>query len=292
MGCRQKSTRLRTEQGKSEVSETSKIDASLAADPGPAVPTPDRGSVTVEHLGKRYVRVVGREIVHTEALTDVSLTVGPREFVSLIGPSGCGKTTVLKVLAGLVTPTSGTVRIAGADVVGPGTDRATVFQQAGLMPWKTVLGNIELALEFAGIARTERKRRSKHYLDLVGLQDFSKYYPTELSGGMQQRVGIARALALETDVLLMDEPFGALDAITRTTMQTELLRIWSQEKKSVLFVTHSIEEALLLSDRVAVMKNGEILETVTVPLPRPRDRADLIENPEARKLTLHLESML
>lgn len=274
------------------MSGTSKIDDGLVADPGSESPASDSGSVTVEHLGKRYVRVVGREIVHTDALTDVSLTVGPREFVSLIGPSGCGKTTVLKVLAGLVTPTSGTVRIAGADVVGPGTDRATVFQQAGLMPWKTVIGNIELALEFAGIARAERKKRVRHYLELVGLQDFSKYYPSELSGGMQQRIGIARALALETDVLLMDEPFGALDAITRTAMQTELLRIWSQEKKSVLFVTHSIEEALLLSDRVAVMKDGGILETVTVPLPRPRNRADLAENPEARKLTLHLESML
>src|SRR5690606_121565 len=161
-----------------------------------------------------------------------------------------------------------------------------------LMPWKTVLDNVLLALVFAKVPRAERRERALRYLDLVGLSAFHDHYPGELSGGMQQRVGIARALALEPRVLLMDEPFGALDAITRHQMQTELVRIWEQARKSVLFVTHSIEEALLLSDRVVVMTNGGIAETVEIDLPRPRTRSQMLTDPAASQLRVHLESLL
>lgn len=252
----------------------------------------DHAGIRIRGLVKTYVRTVGREIIRTDALLDVSLDVRPEEFVSLIGPSGCGKTTVLKVLAGLSPATAGEVLIGGGRVVGPGTDRATVFQQAGLMPWKSVRANVILAMEFAKVSKGERGLRADKYLSLVGLDDFRDHYPAELSGGMQQRVGIARALSLQPQVLLMDEPFGALDAITRNQMQTELLRIWEQEKKSVLFVTHSIEEALLLSDRVVVMNDGTVVDDVTIDIDRPRTRQGLLNDPRARELRQHLENLL
>lgn len=252
----------------------------------------DHSGIRIRGLMKTYVRTVGREIIRTDALRDVSLDVRPEEFVSLIGPSGCGKTTVLKVLAGLSPATAGEVVIGSERVTGPGTDRATVFQQAGLMPWKSVYQNIILAMEFAKVPKIERGSRADKYLSLVGLDDFRHHYPAELSGGMQQRVGIARALALEPQVLLMDEPFGALDAITRNQMQTELLRIWDQAKKSVLFVTHSIEEALLLSDRVVVMNDGTVVDDVSIDIDRPRTRQGILNDPVARNLRQHLENLL
>ena len=266
---------------------------------GPETESADEGKGHSEHTGirvrglrKTYVRTVGREIIRTEALRDVSLDVRPEEFVSLIGPSGCGKTTVLKILAGLSAPTAGDVWIGSRRVTGPGTDRATVFQQAGLMPWKSVYDNVMLAMEFAKVPKGDRAARADRYLALVGLNEFRDHYPMELSGGMQQRVGIARALSLEPRVLLMDEPFGALDAITRHEMQTELLAMWEREKKSVLFVTHSIEEALLLSDRVAVMKDGAVVDSVPLEIERPRTRHGLLSDPIAQRLRQHLEGLL
>ena len=272
-------------------------DATPTRDTPTAAPAADVGGATtggirIVGLAKTYERVHGREVVRTHALRRVDLEVRPREFVSLIGPSGCGKTTVLKVIAGLLRPTAGYVEVEGRRVTGPGTDRGTVFQQAALMPWKTVLDNVLLALEFAKVPRAERRERALRYLDLVGLSAFHDHYPSELSGGMQQRVGIARALALEPRVLLMDEPFGALDAITRHQMQTELVRIWEQARKSVLFVTHSIEEALLLSDRIVVMSHGTVAETVDITLPRPRSRSEMLTDPDAQALRVHLESLL
>lgn len=248
--------------------------------------------ISVKGLTKVYERTTRREIVRTRALTGVDMEVKPREFVALIGPSGCGKTTVLKILAGLLAPTGGEVRIGDKRVRGPGTDRATVFQSPGLMPWKTVLGNVQLALEFAGKKSSVRSETARRYVDLVGLRDFHDHYPGELSGGMQQRVGIARALAIQPNVLLMDEPFGALDALTRNQMQTELLSIWEKEKRTVLFVTHSMDEAILLSDWVVVMKEGAITTEVEVALPRPRLREELVESQAAAELKRQLVELL
>ena len=250
------------------------------------------GGIEVVGLCKTYRRVVGREISLTAALADVSFSIAPQEFVTVIGPSGCGKSTIMKIVAGLLEASSGTVTVSGRPVDGPGADRGCVFQFPGLMPWKTVVDNVELALEFAGVPRQERKRRAEQYVDLVGLGGFKQHHPGELSGGMQQRVGIARALAIEPAVLLMDEPFGALDAITRTRMQDELLRIWEQTKKTVLFITHSVEEAVVLSDRVLVMGNGVIAADVTIDLARPRSRDALLADPRTLKLMRDLERLI
>ncbi len=235
---------------------------------------------------------VGREIVRTLALDGVSFEIRPHEFVSLIGPSGCGKSTVLRIAGGLQVPTSGTIRVGGIPVSGPGPDRATVFQTPGLMPWRTVIDNVGMPLELAGIGKAERRSRATEYVELVGLQDFTDHYPRELSGGMQQRVGIARALAVEPQVLLMDEPFGALDAISRERMQDELLRLWEHTQKDVLFVTHSIDEAILLSDRVLVMGNGVMAAEVPIDLPRPRSRKTLLSDPRTLDLMRVLEEKL
>ena len=207
------------------------------------------------------------------ALKDLSLEVGKGEFVSIVGPSGCGKSTFLNLLLGLIKPDSGEMKLSGAPITGPGLERAMVFQEFGLLPWRTVRANVELGLELKGISVTERAQRATELIKLVGLKDFERHYPHELSGGMKQRVGLARALATEPEVLLMDEPFAALDAQTRDLMQTELLEIWERTKKTVLFVTHSIEEAAYLSDRVIVMtaRPGRAKTVLPVTLPRPRE---------------------
>jgi NitT/TauT family transport system ATP-binding protein len=248
--------------------------------------------ILVSDLAKTYERIAKREIVRTHALSGVNLHVRSKEFVALIGPSGCGKTTVLKIIAGLLTPTKGEVLIEGKKVSGPGTDRATVFQSPGLMPWKSVVDNVVLALEFAGIPKSQRRARAVKYVNAVGLDEFHDHYPGELSGGMQQRVGIARALAIEPQVLLMDEPFGALDAMTRSHMQEELVRIWEHERRTVLFVTHSIDEAVLLSDRIVVMRDGVIREEVIVDIDRPRSRESLLEDKRALELKHRLIELL
>ena len=207
------------------------------------------------------------------ALSDFSLEVGKGEFVSIVGPSGCGKSSFLNILLGLIRPDSGEVQLNGARITGPGQERAMVFQEFGLLPWRTVTANVELGLELKGIAPAQRAERSAELIKLVGLKDFANHYPHELSGGMKQRVGLARALATEPEVLLMDEPFAALDAQTRDLMQMELLQIWEHTKKTVLFVTHSIEEAAYLSDRVIVMsaRPGRTKDILKIELPRPRD---------------------
>jgi NitT/TauT family transport system ATP-binding protein len=207
------------------------------------------------------------------ALRGFNLEVGKGEFVSIVGPSGCGKSTFLNLLLGLIKPDSGEMTLAGSPISGPGQERAMVFQEFGLLPWRTVRANVELGLELKRIASPERAQRATELITLVGLKDFERHYPHELSGGMKQRVGLARALATEPEVLLMDEPFAALDAQTRDLMQTELLQIWERTKKTVLFVTHSIEEAAYLSDRVIIMtaRPGRAKETLEIRLPRPRD---------------------
>lgn len=207
------------------------------------------------------------------ALTGLNLTVGKGEFVSIVGPSGCGKSTFLNVLLGLIPHDGGTLTLDGAPIKGPGRERAMVFQEFGLLPWRTVAGNIELGLELKGTPAPQRAAAAEGLIQLVGLKGFEKHYPHELSGGMKQRVGLARALATEPEVLLMDEPFAALDAQTRDLMQTELLDIWERTNKTVLFVTHSIEEAAYLSDRVIVMtaRPGRTKDVLRIDLPRPRD---------------------
>jgi NitT/TauT family transport system ATP-binding protein len=207
------------------------------------------------------------------ALSDFSLEVNRGEFVSVVGPSGCGKSTFLNLLLGLIHPDAGEMRLDGAPIAGPGQERAMVFQEFGLLPWRTVRANVELGLELKGVSSAERSGHATELIKLVGLQGFERHYPHELSGGMKQRVGLARALATEPQVLLMDEPFAALDAQTRDLMQAELLQIWERTKKTVLFVTHSIEEAAYLSDRVMVMtaRPGRAKEILKINLPRPRD---------------------
>jgi NitT/TauT family transport system ATP-binding protein len=207
------------------------------------------------------------------ALARFDIDVREGEFLSIVGPSGCGKSTFLNVLLGLLRPDSGDVTVDGRRISGPGTDRAMVFQEFGLLPWRTVAGNVELGLELKRLPTEMRRDISRRLIEMVGLAGFEGHYPHELSGGMKQRVGLARALATNPEVLLMDEPFAALDAQTRDLMQVELLRIWQQARKTVLFVTHQIEEAVYLSDRVMVMtkRPGNAKRMFDIGLPRPRD---------------------
>jgi NitT/TauT family transport system ATP-binding protein len=232
--------------------------------------------IRIEALSKRYFRPAsdrsGVELLHV--LDGVALELRPHEFVSLIGPSGCGKTTLLRMIAGLVKPDDGRVLVGSRAVTGPGPERAMVFQDFALMPWASVLDNVAFGLKLRGTPRAERERRARELIEMVGLAGFEKSVPRQLSGGMQQRVGLARALAVDPQILLLDEPFGALDEISRRIMQDELIRIWETEKKTAVFVTHSVEEAVFLSDRIVVMtaRPGRIAETIEVGLPRPRTR--------------------
>lgn len=209
------------------------------------------------------------------AVDDVNLTVQDNEFITLLGPSGCGKTTLLRMLAGLVDY-DGAVLVDGTPVTGPSPSRAMVFQSFALLPWANVVRNIAFGLELQGVKKADRLKTAEQLAELVGLRGFENSLPRQLSGGMRQRVGLARALAVKPEVLLMDEPFGALDEQTKWVMQDELLRIWEEEPKTVLFVTHSIDEAILLADRVVVMASqpGRIAHIEDVYLPRPRSRAD------------------
>jgi NitT/TauT family transport system ATP-binding protein len=206
------------------------------------------------------------------AVQGFTLSVARNEFLTLLGPSGCGKSTFLMAVDGIVPLAGGEISIGGAAVQGPGKDRAIVFQEFALLPWRTVHGNVEFGLELKRLPPAERRERARHYIGMVGLEPFAEYFPYQLSGGMKQRVAIARALATEPQILLMDEPFGALDAQTREEMGEELLRIWEREQRTVIFVTHSIDEAILLGDRVVVMASrpGRVREVFGVPLPRPR----------------------
>jgi NitT/TauT family transport system ATP-binding protein len=228
------------------------------------------------------------------ALYNISLVIRKNEFVSLLGPSGCGKTTLIRIIAGLIPADRGEVVVNGQKVTAPGRDRCMVFQQFGLLPWRTVLSNVEFGLEIERVPKEERRRAAEKYLDLVGLRGFEDYYPHQISGGMQQRVGIARALSKQPDILLMDEPFGAVDAQTREQLQEELLKIWNQTNTTVVFVTHSIDEAVYLSDRVVVMqaRPGRIREEVAIDLPRPRWEGDVKANPRFAQLRSQLRESL
>ena len=220
----------------------------------------------IEHLHKTF------GLVQDRVVEDFDLELGRGEFVTLIGPSGCGKTTVLRIAAGLLSPTSGQVFVAGAPSLGPSRDKAIVFQHFNLFPWRNAIDNVAYGLEIQGMGRTERLKVAREYLTLVGLERYANHYPWQLSGGQQQRIGIARALAINPKLILMDEPFGALDALTREYLQGQLQQICVERELTVLFVTHSMDEAIYLSDRIVVMgtRPGRIIAEFEVNLPKPR----------------------
>ena len=221
----------------------------------------------VSHLGKTFGEL--------RALQDINLAVERGEFIALVGPSGCGKTTFLRIVAGLEPASSGEVTLDGRAVRSPGADRGFVFQSDNLLPWRTVFANAIIGREVAGRVGPAERQRTMEFLKLVGLEGFERYHPRQLSGGMRQRVNLARALAIDPEILLMDEPFSSLDAQTREIMQTELMRIWEDGRKTVLFVTHQIDEAVFLADRVLVFarRPGRLRESVVIELPRPRSLA-------------------
>jgi NitT/TauT family transport system ATP-binding protein len=225
-----------------------------------------------------------------KALENTNFVVKSSEFLCIVGPSGCGKTTLLRMIAGLDYPSSGEIILDGERVCGPSPDRGMVFQEYSLFPWKTVLKNVEFGLEILGIPN--KRKIAEEYLELVGLKDFENSYPYELSGGMKQRVAIARALATDPALLLMDEPFGSVDAQTRNVLQRELLEIWQRTKKTILFVTHSVDEAVYLADRVAVMspRPGRITTCMTIDISRPRKRTSMEANKVREQLLMRLAS--
>jgi len=246
--------------------------------------------IDIDHAAKTFVTRGGDEVV---ALSDVSLTVARNEFVCLVGPSGCGKSTLLRLVAGLVTLTSGTVSVGGTAVTEPREDTGIVFQAPTLLPWASILDNVLFPLDMMGKLDAAGRARARDLLDLVGLSGFESKHPRELSGGMQQRAGICRALVHDPDILLMDEPFGALDALTREELTIELMRICRERPKTILFVTHSIPEAVLLADRVVVMspRPGRIAEIIDVPLPRPRD-FDMEARSEFQSITRRIRELI
>ncbi len=250
----------------------------------PAEAAPITPKIVAERINKIFQvrRNEGKGTREFVAIKDLELQVRQGEFLTIVGPSGCGKSTFLDMLAGLNHPSSGEIRIDGKKITGPALDRGIVLQGYALFPWRTVRENVAFGLEVKGTSKEERFRISQEYIDLVGLQGFEDRYPYELSGGMKQRVAIARALAYDPEVLLMDEPFAAVDAQTRETLQDELLRIWEETHKTIVFVTHSIDEAVFLADRVAVMaiNPGCIKEIVTIGLPRPRRIGDIRSSPD------------
>ena len=245
--------------------------------------------LSLRRLSKTYFDAyAGR---HVTAVHDVSLDVPKGEFVSIVGPSGCGKTTILNMVAGFIPPSGGEILLDGRAVSGPGPDRGVVFQSFALFPWKTVLENVAFGPKMRGATRPERERIAREYLALAGLAHAADRYPNELSGGMQQRVGVARALANHPDVLLMDEPFASVDAQTRMTLQEELTRIWQERRPTILFITHDVAEAVFLANRVVVLSKGRVLDEIEVGLPRPRQWDALIESDSFKALSgrvLHL----
>ena len=245
------------------------------------------GSVEISHISREFVRDDGDKVI---ALSDITLSIADDEFVSFVGPSGCGKTTLLRIIAGLDNANTGEVRVDGSLITGPGQKVGMVFQEYSLFPWRNVLSNVAFGLQMQGISKEKRYEIARKYISLVGLSRFEQSYPHELSGGMKQRVAIARALATDPDILLMDEPFGALDAQTRNFMQCELLDIWETKKKTILFVTHSCDEAVFLSDRVVILspRPGIIREIINIPISRPRDRT----NKEFIDLRRHILEMI
>ena len=247
--------------------------------------------IEIESVSQRF-EISGRKS-HL-ALSDINLTVEDGAFVSILGPSGCGKSTLLYIVGGFVNPTQGVAKVKGTIIKGPGPDRGPVFQEFALFPWKTVICNVMYGLRQQGVKRAEAEAQSHRLIEMVGLKGYENFYPKELSGGMKQRVAIARTLAYQPSVLLMDEPFGALDAHTRTRLQNDLLNIWERDRKTVLFVTHSVDEAVFLSDKVVVMTRspGRIKQIVDIELPRPRRRAELLLDPHYQKYVVDIEKLI
>jgi NitT/TauT family transport system ATP-binding protein len=247
--------------------------------------------IAIERISKTFETRRGASHL---ALGEISLEVADGEFVSILGPSGCGKSTLLYMVGGFVPPSTGAVIVNGKPVTGPGPDRGPVFQEFALFPWKTVLGNVMYGLLEQGESRKAAEARARELLAMVNLTRYADFYPKELSGGMKQRVAICRTLAYRPKILLMDEPFGALDAHTRVKLQNELLDIWERDRKTVMFVTHSVDEAVFLSDRVMVMTRspGRIKEIIPIDLPRPRHRAELLVNRKYQDYVVGIEKMM
>ena len=256
----------------------------------PAALRPPQSRIVVRGLRKHFIDISRQEQI--VALDGVDLEIGDDEFLTILGPSGCGKTTLLNIIAGFDQATGGDVHLDGEAILKPGPDRGVVFQEYALFPWLTVEQNIEFGLRERRVAKAQRRARVRDQIASVGLSGFERRYPQELSGGMRQRVAIARALVNDPKILLLDEPFAALDAQTRTMMQQELLRVWSAARRTAIFITHNIEEAILLGDRVVVMtaRPGRIKEIVSVNLPRPRDVTSANFNDIRRRIGLMLES--
>lgn len=256
-----------------------------------------REKIRVERVTKTFsVRDNERKGMFKEftAISNMEFSVNEGEFLTIVGPSGCGKSTLLDLLGGLSTPTKGRILLDGQEIKGPGLDRGTVFQQYALFPWKTARGNIEFGLEAKGTPRRQWREQTDYYLDLVGLKSFADRYPHELSGGMKQRVAIARSLAFNPDVLLMDEPFAALDAQTRENLQSELLRIWEKTKKTIIFITHGIDEAVYLGQRVVILTGnpGCVKKIINIPLTHRLADADIRSNPAFVKARHEVWSLL
>jgi NitT/TauT family transport system ATP-binding protein len=248
--------------------------------------------LVVDQLCKSYPDEFSDEIIN--AINGVSFSVEKGEFISILGPSGCGKTTVLNIIAGFLPLTSGKVLLNGKPIDGPGPDRGVVFQSFALFPWMTVMDNVAFGPRMRGIEKAKRDKSAREHLELVGLAGFENKYPHELSGGMRQRVGVARALANEPDVMLMDEPFASIDAQTRMGLQQDLTAIWERRRPTIFFVTHDVEEAVFLSNRIIVLSNrpSRVREIIDVDIPRPRKWDDLIEDREFRKLTHRIVGLL
>ncbi|MGJ5075082.1 ABC transporter ATP-binding protein [Bradyrhizobium oligotrophicum] len=245
---------------------------------------------TIEISGVSKIFTDKKRNADVTALADINLSIARNELVCLLGPSGCGKSTLLNMIAGFEKPSAGNITVDGRSVTAPGADRGVVFQHANLMPWLPVWENVAFHLLLGGGQKAERRAKAQVYIDMVGLTGFENHYPSELSGGMNQRVGIARALLMNPQVILMDEPFGALDEQTRMDMQTELVRIWQRHQGTIVFVTHGIDEALTLGTHVAVMsaRPGRIVEIIPIDLPRPRD----ITSPQFNALKRHILALL
>src|ERR1700746_2705575 len=246
--------------------------------------------IEIDHVSQTF-QTSGRQS-HL-AISDISLRIEDGAFVSILGPSGCGKSTLLYIVGGFVNPTEGVAKMKGKSIAGPGPDRGPVFQEFALFPWKNVLGNVMYGPRQQGVKAAEAEARGRALIEMVGLKGFEHFYPKELSGGMKQRVALARTLAYHPAVLLMDEPFGALDAHTRTRLQNDLLNIWERARKTVLFVTHSVDEAVFLSDKVVMMTRspGRIRQIVDIDLPRPRLRTELLLDPRYQKYVVEIERM-
>jgi NitT/TauT family transport system ATP-binding protein len=260
-----------------------KVEAAPVANP--AIPM-----IEIDHVSQVFQTSSRQDHL---ALSDISLTIDDGAFVSILGPSGCGKSTLLYIVGGFVNPTQGVARMKGSPITGPGPDRGPVFQEFALFPWKSVLGNVMYGPRQQGVKAAEAEAQGRALIEMVGLKGFEHFYPKELSGGMKQRVALARTLAYHPAVLLMDEPFGALDAHTRTRLQNDLLNIWERDRKTVLFVTHSVDEAVFLSDKVVMMSRspGRIKQIIAIDLPRPRRRTELLLDARYQKYVVDIERM-